>query len=102
MVSAIFTENDRQKLSPDGFGVIMSIDGLENEINFQNITQMIEEYKAKHNTSYIDACVDVCEKNGIEYESLKRTISKSLKEKIEAEASKLRLLKYKIKTIDDL
>jgi len=78
------------------------IGGLEKEINFQNITQMIEEYKVEHNTTYIEACVDVCEKHNFEFESLKRTISKSLKEKIEAEASKLRLLKYRITTIDDL
>ena len=101
MVSAIFTENDRQTLPTHEYGVIM-IGGLEKEINFQNVTQMIEEYKVKHNTTYIEACVDVCTNNNIEFESLKRSISKSLKEKIEAEASKLRLLKYKINTIDDL
>lgn len=63
---------------------------------------MIEDYKSKNDTSYIEACVSVCEKHSIEFESLKKTLSKNLKEKIEAEASKLRLLKYKIKTIEDL
>lgn len=76
------------------------IGGLEDELNFKNITQMVEEYKVKHKCTYIEACVDVCAQNNIEFESLKRTISKSLREKIEAEASKLNLLKYKINTLD--
>lgn len=80
----------------------MTNEDIEDKLNLPNVTQLIEEYKAKHKTSYIDACIDVCEKHGIEFEILKKTISKSLKEKIELEASQLRLLKYKLNTIDNL
>lgn len=77
-------------------------DEIVNELNFKNITQMIEEYRAKHNLSYIDSAVDVCLANNIEFETLKKGISKALKEKIEIEASQRNMLKYKIKTIDGL
>lgn len=63
---------------------------------------MIEEYKSRHNVGYIESAVAVCTENGIEFESLKRVLTKNIKEKIELEASDLRLLKYRIKTIDML
>ncbi len=72
------------------------------KIQFKDISLMVEEFKSKHNVSYIESTIAVCEENNIEYETLKKGLSKNIKEKIEAEASSLRLLKYRNKTILDV
>ena len=71
-------------------------------INIKDISLMIEEFKSFHRVSYIESTLAICEKNNIEFETLKKTLSKNLKEKIESEASALRLLKYRHKTILDV
>lgn len=61
---------------------------------------MIENLKRDHpSLSYIECTVAICEKLKIELETTKRVIPKSIKEKIEAEALKMNLLKYKINTL---
>lgn len=74
----------------------------ENEINitFKDVSNLVEEYRIKHKTTYIASVVDVCALHNIEFESLKKMLSKNIRDKIEIEASELNLLKYKIKTID--
>jgi len=47
----------------------------------------------KRPISYMDAILWYCEENSIEVESVGRLISKSLKEKIQLEASKANLIK---------
>ena len=74
----------------------------EVDMTFKDVSKLIEEYVAKTGSDYIDAAVDVCLNNNIEFESLKRTLSKSIKDKIELEASNRNLLKYRLKTIVDL
>ena len=49
--------------------------------------------KDKRPISYMDAILWYCEQNQIEVESVGRLISKSLKEKIQVEASKANLIK---------
>ena len=49
--------------------------------------------KEKKPISYMDAIIWYCEQNQIEVESVGRLISKSLKEKIQVEASKANLIK---------
>ena len=49
--------------------------------------------KEKKPISYMDAIVWYCQENGIEIETTARLISKSLKEKIQAEALRSNLLK---------
>ena len=49
--------------------------------------------KEKKPITYMDAIVWYCQENGIEIETTARLISKSLKEKIKAEAVNLKLLK---------
>jgi hypothetical protein len=49
--------------------------------------------KDKKPISYMDAILWYCEQNQIEVESVGRLISKSLKEKIQVEASKANLIK---------
>lgn len=51
--------------------------------------------KEKRPISYMDAIVWYCESNKIEIETVKRLISKNLKEKIKVEALNANLLKEK-------
>lgn len=44
------------------------------------------------NVSYMDAVIHVCEEHGIELEDVKRYVNVVLKQKIEAEATKLNFL----------
>ena len=54
------------------------------------IEQIVKE---KRPISYMDSIIHYCESNNIEVESAGRLISKSLKEKIQAEALRSNLLK---------
>ena len=49
--------------------------------------------KDKRPITYMDAIIWYCEQNQIEVESVGRLISKALKEKIQVEASKAKLIK---------
>lgn len=71
-------------------------------VPIKDVSKLVEEYKAKHGVTYLESVVEVCAEHGIEIESLKKILSKSIKEKIEMEASERNLLKYKLKTIDSL
>ena len=53
---------------------------------------IIEKLKREKKISYIDAIVSYCEKNNIETDTVGKSISKPLKEKIEVEARNLNLL----------
>jgi len=65
-------------------------------MNSKEFTQKINDIvKDKRPISYIDAIVHYCESNNIEVETTTRLISKSLKEKIKAEALDANLLKIK-------
>ena len=50
--------------------------------------------KDKKPITYMDAIVWYCNENNIEIETTGRLISKSLKEKIQLEATNLRMLKF--------
>lgn len=47
------------------------------------------------NVTYIDACVAVLEQKGLDYSSMKRLLTDSLKKKIEQEALSLNLIRGK-------
>ncbi|MCG7944858.1 MAG: late promoter transcription accessory protein [Candidatus Thiodiazotropha taylori] len=65
-----------------------------------DISSQIENFKMQNPTvSYIECALEVCEQNDIEFESLKKALSKTLKEKIEFEANELNLLKIKRETL---
>jgi UDP-glucose 6-dehydrogenase len=53
---------------------------------------LIENSVIKKKMSYIDAVVDICEKQGIDPEDVRKFISAPIKDKIEAEAMKLNYL----------
>ena len=58
----------------------------------QKFTRMIEDCVRMKRLTYIDAVVDICEKNKLEIEDIKKYISEPVKEKIEAEARRLNYL----------
>jgi len=56
----------------------------------QEIEKIVQEEK---DMSYIDAIIFFCDKNSLDVESIPKLISKPLKEKLRAEATKLNYLK---------
>ena len=53
---------------------------------------MILETVKKHDLSYIDSIVYICEQNNIEIEDIKKYISPTIKDHLEAEGMSLNLL----------
>jgi len=65
----------------------------------KDLATEIENLKSETGLGYIECTVEVCERLGIEIETMKKVLPKNIKEKIELEASELNLLKYKINKI---
>lgn len=55
----------------------------------------VENVVSSHNMNYIDAAAYVVQERGLDYKSMKRLMTDSLKAKIEAEAKSLNLLRVK-------
>lgn len=62
--------------------------------------KMIEEAVVQKKLSYMDAILDICEKNDIEPEDVRKFVSPIIKDKLEAEAMSLNLLP-KTNSLDD-
>ena len=66
----------------------------------RNLTEEIEKLKAASpRLSYIDCTIEVCQKFDVDFDSLKKVLSKNIQEKIEIEAMELNLLTYKNNTL---
>ena len=63
-------------------------------------TKLIESRVAEKKMPYMDAILQVCEKNDIEIEDIKKFISPIIKNKLEAEAMNLNYLPKK-NSLDD-
>ena len=68
----------------------MSIES--NFLNKQKFSLLIEETVLNDKISYMDAIIEVCERNNIELEEVKKYVSPSIKDKLEAEARQLNYL----------
>lgn len=55
-------------------------------------SMMVEDTVRSKRLSYIDAIVHICEENEMEIEDIRKFVSQSIKDKIEAEAMKLNFL----------
>ena len=55
----------------------------------------VENLVSSHSMNYIDAAAHVIQERGLDYRSMKRLMTDSLKAKIEAEAKSLNLLRVK-------
>jgi hypothetical protein len=70
------------------------MDEFENKL--KNVSQEIEKLKLENpGLNYIECTVEVCERYDIELEAVKKILNRSIKEKLEADAMKLNLLKNK-------
>jgi hypothetical protein len=65
----------------------------EKFVSKEKFASDIEALVLKTNMNYIDAIVLYCEDNGIEIESVRKLISKPLKDKIKFDATELNYLK---------
>jgi len=61
-------------------------------LNKQKFSMLIEETVLKDKISYMDAIIEVCGRNNIELEEVKKYVSPSIKDKLEAEARQLNYL----------
>jgi ribosomal protein S4E len=63
------------------------------DINKKSFSRMIETYVRTHSgCQYIDAIVELCEKNDIDLRDSKKLVSKEIVEHIEFEARELNML----------
>lgn len=66
----------------------------------KNLAEEIEQLKKiSPDLNYIECTVEICERYGIEFDSIKKILPKPIKEKIEANALELNMLKYKTNRI---
>lgn len=66
----------------------------------KNLAEEIEQLKKiSPELNYIECTVEICERFSIEFESIKKILPKPIKEKIEADALVLNMLKYKANRI---
>ena len=63
-------------------------------------SKLIEESVIDKKLSYMDAILEICEKNNIEPEDVRKFVSPIIKDKLEAEAMSLNLLP-KTNSLDD-
>ncbi len=72
----------------------------EDILSKSKFSKMIEEAVVQKKLSYMDAILDICEKNDIEPEDVRKFVSPIIKDKLEAEAMSLNLLP-KTNSLDD-
>ncbi len=69
---------------------------LEQKIMTKNrFSTAVEQLVVKGNMSYIDAATYIIEERGMDYSNLKKLLTDSLKDKMEAEALRLNLIRGK-------
>jgi hypothetical protein len=74
----------------------LSVDPLKAKImTRKRFSTAVENLVAQGNVTYIDAAAYVVEERGLDYRNLKKLLTDSLKQKIEAEAASLNLLREK-------
>ena len=71
----------------------MGLDGLM--LTKSKFSKMVENVVKTSGSSYMDAIIDVCEKNMIDLEEVRRFVSPAIKDKLEVEARNLNYLPKK-------
>jgi len=64
----------------------------DNFLNRSKFTKLIEESVTKNKISYMESILDICDKNDIDPEDVKKFVSPIIKNKLEAEAMALNFL----------
>ena len=72
----------------------------EDFLSKSKFSKMIEEAVVQKKLSYMDAILDICDKNDIEPEDVRKFVSPIIRDKLEAEAMSLNLLP-KTNSLDD-
>ena len=72
----------------------------ESFLTKSKFSKLIEESVIDKKLSYMDAILEICEKNNIEPEDVRKFVSPIIKDKLEAEAMSLNLLP-KTNSLDD-
>jgi len=72
----------------------------EDFLSKSKFSKMIEESVVQKKLSYMDAILDICDKNDIEPEDVRKFVSPIIRDKLEAEAMSLNLLP-KTNSLDD-
>lgn len=73
----------------------MNIDLEQKIMTRKRFSTAVEQLVAKGNMSYIDAAAYIIERRGMDYSNLKKLLTDSLKDKMEAEAIRLNLIRGK-------
>lgn len=73
----------------------MTIDIEQKIMTRKRFSTAVEQLVAKGNMSYIDAATYIIEQRGMDYSNLKKLLTDSLKDKMEAEALRLNLIRGK-------
>jgi len=73
----------------------MTVDLDQKIMTRKRFSNAVEQLVAKGNMSYIDAATYVIEKRGMDYSNLKKLLTDPLKDKMEAEAIRLNLIRGK-------
>tara|TARA_B100001093_G_scaffold128481_1_gene120959 strand:- start:11868 stop:12110 length:243 start_codon:yes stop_codon:yes gene_type:complete len=73
----------------------MKIDIEQKIMTRKRFSNAVEQLVAKGNMSYIDAASFIIEERGMDYSNLKKLLTDSLKDKMEAEALRLNLIRGK-------
>lgn len=64
----------------------------ENFLTKKSFSQLIENFVYHNKISYMDSIVHLCEENGLELEDIKKYLSPTIVEHLEAEARQLHFL----------
>jgi|TARA_R110000796_G_scaffold127802_2_gene243252 hypothetical protein len=73
----------------------MIIDLEQKIMTKKRFSTAVEQLVVKGNMSYIDAATYIIEERGMDYSNLKKLLTDSLKDKMEAEAIRLNLIRGK-------
>jgi hypothetical protein len=73
----------------------MNIDLEQKIMTKKRFSTAVEQLVVKGNLSYIDAATYIIEERGMDYSNLRKLLTDSLKDKMEAEAIRLNLIRGK-------
>ena len=73
----------------------MNIDLEQKIMTKKRFSTAVEQLVVKGNMSYIDAATYIIEERGMDYSNLRKLLTDSLKDKMEAEAIRLNLIRGK-------
>lgn len=68
-------------------------------LNIRTFPKLVEDMVKEKRCNYIEATLLVCEEKDVDPADVKRLLPKAIREKIEADALEMNMLKYKKKTL---